>query len=477
MPNGGKNISFRMRNNKENQLVTPLISHPVQGFNGVTSVPGDKSISHRALILGALAVGESVVSGLLEGDDVMATAAALRRLGASIERDSDGRWRVRGVGVGGMRSPGDVLDLGNSGTGARLLAGVIAGQPITAQLTGDASLRARPMDRIVKPLRQMGAAIQGTEGDLLPMTIAGSASPMAIEYRTPVASAQVKSAILLAGLNAPGTTTVIEPRPTRDHTETMLARFGAELDVEEAGGDTVIRLRGQPELVATAVSVAGDPSSAVFPIVAALITRNSRISVANVGLNPLRAGIFETLREMGADLSITERAGNGAEPAGDISARSSRLRGVDIPASRVPSMIDEFPVLAVAAAHAQGITVMRGLAELRLKESDRLAAMAAGLRECGVNVETADDTMVIHGVIDGSGGRAEGGAEIETGKDHRIAMAFLILGMAARRAVRIDDGAMIATSFPGFVDLMNGLGARIEPAPGSGDDRRGGDRS
>lgn len=452
--------------------MTPLISHPVEGFNGATPVPGDKSISHRALILGALAVGETVVSGLLEGDDVMATAAALRRLGASIGRGSDARWRVRGVGVGGMRSPGDVLDLGNSGTGVRLLAGVIAGQPITAQLTGDASLRARPMDRIITPLRQMGAAIQGTEGDLLPMTIAGSAAPMAIEYRIPVASAQVKSAILLAGLNAPGTTTVIEPRPTRDHTEIMLARFGAELDIETVDGDKVIRLRGQPELVATDVSVAGDPSSAAFPIVAALISGNSRVAVANVVLNPLRAGIFETLREMGADLSITKRAASGSEPAGDISARSSRLRGIDIPASRVPSMIDEIPVLAVAAAHARGITVMRGLAELRLKESDRLAAMAAGLRKCGVNVETTDDSMIIHG----GGGPAAGGAEIKTAKDHRIAMAFLTLGVAARRAVRIDDGGMIATSFPGFVDLMNGLGARIEAAPGSGDARRRGGR-
>ncbi len=442
----------------------PLTAQPSEALNGSAQIPGDKSISHRALMIATLAVGETEIRGLLEGEDVLRTAEAMTALGAEIVREEDGVWRVWGRGLGGLTAPETVLDLGNSGTGARLLMGVLAGHPVTATLTGDASLRARPMARVIAPLGEMGARFAARDGGRLPLTMTGAARPSPLRYRLPVASAQVKSAILLAGLNAPGRTTVIEPAPTRDHSELMLRHFGAEVSVEETEDGRAIAVTGQPELAGRPVTVPADPSSAAFATVAALILPGSELRLPGVGINPHRAGLYQTLQEMGAALSFENRREQAGEPVANLVAKAGPLDGIEVPATRAPSMIDEYPVLAVAAACARGRTVMRGLGELRVKESDRLAAVARGLAACGVEVEEAADSLVVHG-RGGSrgGGRPPGGATIETGLDHRIAMSFLVLGLAAERPVTIDDGATIETSFPGFAELMAALGAKIEP--------------
>ena len=437
---------------------TALLSKRAGPLRGSCRVPGDKSMSHRALILGSLAVGRTTVRGLLEGDDVLRTAAAMSALGASVERLGEGTWLVKGVGVGGLAEPGDVLDLGNSGTGARLLMGAVATHPFTSFFTGDASLRRRPMARVTTPLTQMGVRIVAREGGRLPLAIIGTPSPLPIAYSLPVPSAQVKSAVLLAGLNAPGETIVEEPLPTRDHTERLLRHFGASVLVEALdGGGRRIRVKGEPELEAADLVVPADPSSAAFPAVAALLVPGSEITIAGVGLNPLRAGLYDTLAAMGAAIERKDERIEGGEPIADLVVRAGRLKGVEVPAERAPSMIDEYPVLAVAAALAEGRTIMRGLAELRVKESDRLAGIAEGLAACGAQVLVEGDTLV----VEGRGRPPKGGATIAARLDHRIAMAFLVLGMAAEQPVRIDDGATIATSFPNFVALMNGLGAAI----------------
>jgi 3-phosphoshikimate 1-carboxyvinyltransferase len=437
---------------------TPLISVAAQPLTGQVRVPGDKSISHRALMFGALAIGESTVEGLLEGEDVLRTAEAMRRLGAEVVRRPDGTWVLHGRGVGGLAEPDDVLDMGNAGTGARLLMGLVATHPFTSIFTGDASLRSRPMKRVSEPLSRMGAGFVGRSGGRLPLAVIGTSSPIPLTYELPVPSAQVKSAVLLAGLNTPGNTTVIEHEATRDHTELMLRGFGADVRVESLPqGGRAITLIGQPELTGRAVVVPADPSSAAFPVVAALLVRDSVVTLTNVGTNPLRCGLFQTLKEMGADIEWTNVRDEAGEPVADLVVRFSELTGVDVPAERAPSMIDEYPILAVAAAFAKGITRMRGLAELRVKESDRLAAVARGLTACGVRLEIEGDDLIVHG----NGHRPEGGATIAVNLDHRIGMAFLVMGMASARPIKIDDGAAIDTSFPGFAGLMNGLGARI----------------
>ena len=450
--------------------MTALISDSAgKALNGSIGVPGDKSISHRALLIGASAIGETRISGLLEGDDVLATARALQALGTVVERQEDNgkiHWRIVGRGVGGLVEPAQVLDLGNSGTGARLLMGLLASQPLTATFSGDASLSARPMGRVMTPLVRMGAAYQARENDRLPLTLHGAESPLPITYELPVASAQVKSAVLLAGLNTPGRTTVVEPQPTRDHTERMLRHFGAALDIEEmADGGRRVSLTGQPELTGKEVFVPADISSAAFPLVAALLVPGSKVSLPGIGLNPLRSGLLVTLSEMGGQIDITNQRQEAGEPVADLTVVGSALRGVDVPAGRAPSMIDEYPVLAVAAACAEGVTRLTGLAELRVKESDRLSAIADGLKACGVGVEETDDGLV----IEGCGGEPPGGGTVEARHDHRIAMSFLVLGMAAAKPVCIDDGAFIDTSFPGFADLMNGLGASIQELKGGGE--------
>jgi len=427
-------------------------------LTGKIRVPGDKSISHRALMLGALAVGRTEISGLLEGEDVLATAAAVNALGAHANRAGDGRWTVDGVGIGGLTEPQDLIDLGNSGTAARLLLGILATHPLTAFVTGDASLRRRPMGRVVDPLSRFGARFVTREGARLPLAISGASDPIPISYHLPVPSAQVKSAVLLAGLDTPGTTTVIEPQPTRDHTERMLRHFGATVGAEPIdGGGKRITLEGHPELAAAPITVPGDPSSAAFPLIAALIVPGSEVTIEGVGINPLRTGLLECLREMGADIALLNERDEGGEPVADLRARAGALRGADIPAERAPRMIDEYPILAVAAACADGRTVMRGLAELRVKESDRLTGIAAGLAKCGVRVAIEGDDLI----VESAGNYPAGGALIETSLDHRMAMAFLVLGLAANDAVRIDDAAPIATSFPDFLPLMNGLGCAI----------------
>ena len=437
---------------------TPVCARRSAGLAGTAEVPGDKSVSHRALILGTLAVGETRITGLLESEDVLRTAEAMRAFGAEVTRTGAGAWTVHGVGVGGMAEPGDVIDCGNAGTAVRLIMGMMATTPIAATFTGDASLRRRPMGRVLEPLTRFGARWAGRAGGLLPLTLTGAADPMPVEYPLPVASAQVKSAVLLAGLNAPGETVVIEPEPTRDHTERMLRGFGAEVAVEEAREGRVIRLTGQPELRPLAIAVPRDPSSAAFPVAAALIAEGAAGAVPNICLNPTRAGFYETLAEMGADLARESAREEGGEPVADLRARFSVLRGVEVPPARAASMIDEYPVLAAIAAFAEGDTVMRGAAELRVKESDRIAAMAAGLRACGVEVTEHEDGLTVHGR--GPGG-VPGGATVATQLDHRIAMAFIVLGLGAREPVTIDDAAPIATSFPSFLDMMRGLGADL----------------
>ncbi|HZA67913.1 MAG TPA: 3-phosphoshikimate 1-carboxyvinyltransferase [Geminicoccaceae bacterium] len=428
-------------------------------MRGVTTVPGDKSQSHRALLLGAMAVGASRVSGMLEGEDVLATAAALRRLGVSLERESDGVWRIDGVGVGGLAEADRPLDLGNAGTGARLLLGLLAGHPFTTFVTGDDSLRARPMGRVIAPLAEMGARFLARSGERLPLAVTGTTELLPISYRLPVASAQVKSAILLAGLHAPGRTTVIEPEPSRDHTERLLRHLGAEIEIEEQGGGArAISLGGQPELVAGPIVIPGDPSSAAFLLVAAALTEGSSLRLEGVGINPLRTGLLECLEEMGAKMRIEPRAEAGGEPLADLTIEAGPLRGIDVPAARGPRMIDEYPILAVAAACARGTTRMNGLAELRVKESDRLSAIAEGLRACGVDVESGAESLVIHGCD----GRPPGGARLDARLDHRIAMSFLALGGLSRAPVIVDGAETIDTSFPGYAALMNRLGARID---------------
>lgn len=436
---------------------TPLAgSRPKAPLAGAIRVPGDKSISHRALMLGALAVGRTEISGLLEGEDVLRTAAAMRAMGAGVERLAEGRWQVDGVGLGGLAEPADVLDLGNSGTAARLLLGVLATHPFTSFVTGDASLRNRPMRRVTEPLSRFGARFTTREGDRLPLAVTGAANPVPLEYTLPVPSAQVKSAVLLAGLNTPGETTVVEPQPTRDHTERMLGHFGATLRIEPIGeGGRRITLVGQPELIAAPIVVPADISSAAFAIVAGLVVPGSEVTIEGVGLNPSRTGLLASLTEMGADIAHLNERVEGGEPVADLRVRAGTLHGADVPSERAPSMIDEYPILAVAASCARGRTVMRGLAELRVKESDRLTAIAAGLAACGVKASVEGDDLV----VDGDGSPPAGGSRIETWLDHRIAMAFLVMGLATKSPVQIDDARPIATSFPGFVPLMNRLGA------------------
>ncbi len=426
-------------------------------LRGTTAVPGDKSISHRALMLSALAIGESRVEGLLEGEDVLATASAMRAMGAQIERGADDVWRIHGVGVGGLLQPEGALDMGNSGTSTRLLMGLVASHAITATFTGDASLSKRPMNRVIEPLALMGADITASPGGRLPLMLRGLCPAVPIEYRLPVASAQVKSAVLLAGLNAPGITRVIEPVATRDHSERMLKGFGADLSVEQDGdGARIISIRGEAELRPQHIVVPGDPSSAAFPVVAALLVPGSEITVTNVGLNPTRAALFDVLRMMRGDISFINQREVGGEPVADIVVRHSRLTGIETPIESVASMVDEYPVLFVAAALAEGRTIARGLAELRVKESDRIAVMAEGLRAIGARVEELEDGLI----IDGTGGDPlPGGATIAARLDHRIAMSFAVAGLVSKAAVTIDDMSPVATSFPGFAALMTGLGA------------------
>ena len=437
---------------------TPLEARSAGPLTGKVRVPGDKSISHRSLILGALSVGKTRISGLLEGEDVLNTAKSMRALGARVERTGDCAWEVRGVGVGGFAQPHDPLDFGNSGTGCRLVMGAVAGCPITAVFDGDASLRSRPMRRVLDPLELMGARTQaGGEGGRLPLTLSGARYPVPITYRTPVASAQIKSAVLLAGLAAPGVTTVIEQEASRDHTELMLKHFGADIvSSREGAHGRRIELAGEPELHGADVVVPADPSSAAFPIVAALIVAGSDVVLSDVMTNPLRTGLFTTLREMGGAIEQMEARGDAGEPMAQIRIRASKLSGVEVPPERAPSMIDEYLVLAVAASFAEGTTIMRGLHELRVKESDRLAATAEMLRVNGVNVEIVGDDLIVEGK-----GHVPGGGLVATHMDHRIAMSALVMGLASDRPVKVDDTAFIATSFPDFIPMMRSLGAEF----------------
>jgi 3-phosphoshikimate 1-carboxyvinyltransferase len=408
-------------------------------------------------MFGALAVGETRITGLLTGEDVLRTAAAMRALGAEVNRDPDGLWRVAGRGIGGLTEPTDVLDMGNSGTAARLLCGILSTHPLFAVMTGDGSLRGRPMRRVTDPLSATGARFMTREGGRLPMAIQGAADALPLDYRVPVPSAQVKSAVLLAGLNAPGITRVEEPEATRDHSENMLRHFGAEVTVEVAGQGRIITLVGQPELRAADVVVPGDPSSAAFPMVAALLVPGSSLTIPAVGLNPLRTGLFATLLEMGANIVVQNQRLEGGEPVGDLLITHGPLRPVDVPAARAPSMIDEYPILAVAASMAAGTTRMRGLKELRVKESDRLAATAALLTVNGVKVEIEGDDLIVHG----TGKPPRGGGLVTTHMDHRIAMSALVLGLASEQPVTADDAGFIETSFTDFIGLMNGAGADL----------------
>jgi 3-phosphoshikimate 1-carboxyvinyltransferase len=433
----------------------PLTSSLSQRLSGRARVPGDKSISHRALILGALATGRTRIKGLLEAEDVMATAKAIAALGAEVKR-VNGSVEVMGQGVGGLLAPSSPLDFGNSGTGSRLMLGALAGNPIEVELTGDASLCRRPMDRVLQPLNLMGLEVEGDARSTLPLKIRGTDDLIPIVYDLPVPSAQVKSAILLAGLHAPGKTTVIEALPTRDHTERMLSYFGAELTAEERGEGHAVTVSGDAELHGAAITVPGDPSSAAFLIGAALITEGSDIRIEDVLMNPTRTGFVETLREMGADIEVLDLRLEVGEPVADLRVRSSGLKGLRVPAMRAPSMIDEYPMLACLAAFAEGETRMEGLSELKVKESDRLAATEAGLKACGVIVSIEGHDLIVEGK-----GAVKGGGVVETHMDHRIAMAFLTLGLGAREPVAVDDTTMIATSFPEFRALMTKLGAEF----------------
>jgi 3-phosphoshikimate 1-carboxyvinyltransferase len=444
--------------------VRPLTARRAGPLAGRIRVPGDKSISHRALILGAMTVGETTITGLLEGEDVHRTADAMRALGAHVERTVDAArqavWKVRGVGVGGFATPAGPLDFGNSGTGCRLAIGAVAGSPITVTFDGDASLRSRPMQRVLDPIERMGAKTKqvGDKGRL-PLTLQGAAEPYPIVYEPPVPSAQLKSAVLLAGLAAPGETTVIEAQATRDHTERMLKHFGAKISVKHTGTNDIGRriiLQGQPELEAANVLVPADPSSAAFPLVAALIVPGSDIQLEAVMTNPLRTGLLTTLKEMGASIERSNVSDDGGEEIAELRVKAGPLKGVEVPAERAPSMIDEYPVLAVAASFAEGQTIMRGLSELRVKESDRLEATTNMLRVNGVDVTIEGDDMIVNGK-----GRAPGGGMVATHMDHRLAMSALMMGLASEQPVSVDDTTFIATSFPGFTDLMRSLGADL----------------
>lgn len=437
----------------------PMTSHRAEPLTGVAEVPGDKSISHRSLILGAMAIGETKISGLLEGDDVLDTAKAMQAFGAEVVNHGGGNWSVYGVGVGGFAEPGQVIDCGNSGTGVRLIMGCMATSPITVTFTGDASLNGRPMARVTDPLALFGAKAVGRKGGRLPMTIVGAAEPTPVRYMVPVPSAQVKSAVLLAGLNAPGKTVVIEKEATRDHSERMLAGFGAEITVEDSDEGRVITLTGRPELKPQEIAVPRDPSSAAFPVCAALITPGSDVLVPGIGLNPTRAGLFYTLQDMGADLTFENPREEGGEPVADLRAKySPNMQGIAVPPERAASMIDEYPVLSVVASFATGKTMMAGVKELRVKESDRIDAMARGLRANGVTVDEGEDWWSVEGL--GPDG-VPGGGTCESFLDHRIAMSFMVMGMGAQRPVTVDDGNPITTSFPIFEPLMTSLGAKL----------------
>jgi 3-phosphoshikimate 1-carboxyvinyltransferase len=439
-------------------LPAPLTALKSSPLRGEARVPGDKSVSHRSLILGALTVGETRISGLLEGQDVLDTAKAMQEFGADVLRTEEGEWRVQGVGIGGFAEPKDVIDCGNSGTGVRLIMGAMATTPISATFTGDASLRSRPMGRVTDPLALFGARAYGRMGGKLPLTLVGAENPVPVRYATPVASAQIKSAILLAGLNAPGETVVIEKEATRDHSERMLRGFGASISTEILPEGHVITLLGQPELRPQRIAVPRDPSSAAFPVAAALMVPGSDIEVPGVSLNPTRSGFYATLVDMGADITFLNRHDEGGEPVADLRVRHSSLKGIEVPPERAASMIDEYPILSALAAFAEGRTVMRGVAELRVKESDRIDSMARGLEACGVEVEEGPDFITVSGR--GPEGVA-GGAMVATRLDHRIGMSFLCLGLAAKRPVTIDDSGAIGTSFPNFLPLMEDLGARF----------------
>ncbi len=433
------------------------ISVKSSGLNGVVVVPGDKSISHRSLMISSQAIGVSKISGLLEGEDVLATAEALRNLGVQITKEKNGDWVVNGVGVGGLRESSAVLDLGNSGTGVRLMMGLVSTYPFTTNFTGDTSLCSRPMSRVMKPLEEMGVNFNARTGGRLPLSVVGTPDVLPIKYELPVASAQVKSAILFAGINCRGNTTVVEPVKTRDHTELMLKNFGATLDIKDLpNGGREITIHGYPELKARDIVVPGDPSSAAFLVVAALIVPNSKMTIKNICMNPLRTGLYDTLIEMGANIKFENKRKEAGDEVADIVVTSSKLKGIKVPANRAPAMIDEYPILSVAAACAEGKTMMEGLEELRVKESDRLEAVANGLKKCGVQFEMGKDWLEV------TGGQVAGGGLIETFMDHRIAMSFLVMGMISKNPVEVDDGSMINTSFPGFAKLMNSLGAGIE---------------
>ncbi len=434
----------------------PATSRACTSLSGSISVPGDKSISHRALMLSSQVKGTTSIHGLLEGEDVLATASALKQLGVIIEHHATGEWLVHGVGIGGFKESAMALDMGNAGTGARLMMGLLAPYPFMSVFTGDESLSRRPMKRVITPLSEMGVSITAREGQYLPLMLQGTTNTKAITYELPVASAQVKSAILLAGLNTERVTTVIEPTATRDHTERMMRFFGIPITQD---GER-ISITGKPSLPArdSEITVPGDPSSAAFPVVAALICPDSELTIRNIGTNPLRTGLFTTLQEMGADITLDNEREEGGEPVADIHVRSSSLKGIQVPAERAPSMIDEYPILAVAAACANGDTVMHGLAELRVKESDRLQAIIDGLAANGVRTSLDGDTLTVHG----TGGNVVGGGLVSTHFDHRIAMSFLILGAVSAKPVMVDDTRAIATSFPRFIELMNGCGSAIQ---------------
>lgn len=438
--------------------IMPLIASQNTPFRGNVTVPGDKSVSHRALMLSSQAIGTSTISGLLLGEDVLHTADALRMLGVTITADEAGIWHVQGVGVGGLKEPDDVINMGNSGTAVRLMMGLVAPYPFTTFFTGDKSLRSRPMARVTRPLGEMGIGFVGRKNNQLPLAVVGTVESLPICYHLPVPSAQVKSAILLAGLNTAGKTTVIETEATRDHTERMLTYFGAEIEVKQAEGGKAITVTGHPSLVAKAINVPGDPSSAAFLVVAALITKEAELVIENICVNPLRIGLYQTLQEMGGKIEFFNHRRIAGEEIADIRVCASQLHGVDVPADRAPSMIDEYPILSIAAAYASGHTVMNGLAELKAKESNRLSAVAEGLAACKVNVTEGEDSLI----VEGGAGIVEGGGMVTTHMDHRIAMSFLVLGGVTKQPVTIDDGGMIATSFPGFVALLNSVGACIK---------------
>jgi 3-phosphoshikimate 1-carboxyvinyltransferase len=440
--------------------VPSLVSTPHTPLGGTVTIPGDKSISHRSLMLSAMAIGESNISGLLEGEDVLATGAAMRAMGATVERVGEGQWRVQGVGVGGLSTPDDIVDVGNSGTSARLLMGLMASHDITVTMTGDASLRGRPMGRVMNPLGEVGATFEARDGKYLPATIKGTDMPMPLDYTPPMASAQVKSAVILAGLNTPGVTTVREKVATRDHTERMLSAMGAEISVTEENGERIVKLVGQPTLKPITLEVPGDISSSAFVLVAASILEGSDVTVRNVGMNPLRTGIIDALKAMGADITLVDERNLGGEPVADLRVRGAKLKGVTELPVDPSTMIDEFPVLFCAAAVAEGTSRFTGLEEMRVKESDRIAVMAAGLKANGVELTEFEDGLEIKGF----GGKVPGGGTVETFLDHRIAMSFAVLGQMAETPIVVDDASPIQTSFPTFIDMMEGLGAGLELA-------------